>query len=352
MDSALNRLHYIIYPAGFLLLMLLPSLALGQAKVGTTGMQFLKVGVGSRAVGMGEAFTAVANDASALFYNPAGLIQLKRAEAIFTWVEYPAGLNFAYIGGVIPTPQTSGVAGFQITSLTSSDMMETTPEMPYGTGRMFSAGDFAAGVSYCQRLTDKFSVGVSAKFLHETLADVDASGWSADVGTFYATGWRRLNIGMVVQNFGPDMTLVEAPFPLPIIFKFGASMTVMETRMYELLVAGEFTHPNDNVEIYHLGAEFKVKRIFALRFGKQVNGWLRDNWNDYVKDSQKDPFVEYPLLEKDSGGNTSISWDGIGVGFGVMIPESGLNLDYALGKLGTLGLVHRVTVGYQLAGLF
>jgi hypothetical protein len=336
----------------FIILLLLPALALGQAKVGTTGMQFLKVGVGSRAIGMGEAFTAVANDASALFYNPAGLIQLKSPEAIFTWVEYPAGLNFAYIGGVIPTPQTSGVAGFQITSLSTDDMVETTPEMPYGTGRTFTAGDFAAGVSYCQRLTDKFSVGANAKYLHETLADANATGWSADVGTFYTTGWQRLNIGMVVQNFGPDMTFVEAPFPLPIIFKFGASMTVLETPMYDLLVAGEFTHPNDNVEIYHFGAEFKVKRIFALRVGKRLNGWVRDNWNDYVEDSQKDPFVEYPLLEKDSDGRKKISWDGFGVGFGVMIPESGVNVDYAFGKLGTLGLAHRVTVGYRLARWF
>jgi len=332
---------------GLLMLGLATSTAFGQAKVGTAGLQFLKVGPGARATAMGDAFTAVSNDASALYYNPGGLIQLTQPEATFTLIEYPAGLKFVFAGGVLPSPATSGVIGIHVTSLFTDDMNETTPEMPYGTGRTFTASDLAVGVTYCQRLTDKFSVGASAKFLNEHLADKSASGWSADVGTFYTTGWRRINIGMVIQNFGPDMTFETSPFPLPISFKFGASMVAWETPGYELLLAGEFVHPNDNVELYHLGLEFTAMNVVSLRLGKRVNAWKRDSWEDYRADQQKDPFVEYPMIDEEGG----LTLDGMAFGLGVNLPEVGVTVDYAWAGIGTLGAVHRFSVGYKLSGL-
>jgi hypothetical protein len=294
----------------------------------------------------------VADDATALYYNPAGLVQLDRPEAAFTLIEYPVGLKFVFVGGATPFPMTRGVIGIHATSLFTDEMIETTPDRPYGTGRTFTAGDLAAGVSYCQRLTDKFSAGANLKFLNETLAEVSANGWAADFGTFYTTGWRRINIGMVIQNFGPDMKFESSPFPLPITFKFGASAAVLDKRDYSLLVAGEFVHPNDNVEEYHLGVELRVMRMINFRLGKKVNGWIRDTWEEYTLDSQKDPFIEFPLLERQPGGGTIVSLDGFSAGVGVIIPEAGVNVDYAFGALGTLGGVHRISVGYKFARTF
>lgn len=324
-----------------------PSL-LAQAKVGTAGLQFLKVGLGARAVAMGEAFTAVADDATALYFNPAGLIQLNRPEAVFGFIDYPAGLKFVHFGGAMPARALSGVWGFHITSLFTDDMIETTPEMPYGTGRTFTASDLAAAVTYCQRLTDKFSVGVNLKLLNERLADAAATGWAADVGTFYSTGWKRLNIGMVIQNFGPDMDFENAPFPLPINFKFGASIVALDRGMYRLLAAGEFIHPNDNLEVYNVGLELNIMRMLSLRTGKKFNAWRRDSWDDYQKNPDRDPFVEYPVIDEDG----DISLDGFSFGLGVQIPEAGVTVDYAWAGLGTLGGVHRFTLGYTLSGLF
>jgi hypothetical protein len=318
-----------------------------QAKVGTAGLQFLKVGVGARATSMGDAFTAVANDASALYYNPGGMIQLQNPEALFSMVNYPAGLKFVFVGGTVPTPMTSGVLGIQVTSLFTDDITETTPEMPYGTGRTFTASDMSAGISYCQRLTDKFSVGGTVKILNERLADKAATGWSADVGTFYTTGWKEVNIGMVIQNFGPDMEFESSPFPLPISFKFGASTVAWETPAYSLLVAGEFVHPNDNIEFYHVGVEFNAMKMVSFRLGKRANAWKRDSWDDYQADQQKDPFVEFPLVDEDG----ALSLDGVGIGLGLNLPEAGVTVDYAWAGLGTLSSVHRFTVGYKLTAL-
>jgi len=334
--------------ASLLLFGFAASAAFGQAKVGTAGLQFLKVGPSARATAMGDAFTAVADDASALYYNPGGLIQISQPEALFTLIDYPAGIKFVYVGGVIPSPATSGVIGIQATSLFTNDMIETTPANPYGTGRTFTASDMALGLTYCQRLTDKFSVGGTVKYLNEQLADASAGGWSADVGTFYATGWRRINIGMVIQNFGPDMTHETSPFPLPISFKFGASMVAWETPGYDLMLAGEFLHPNDNVEFYHFGAELTAMNMVAFRIGKRVNAWKRDSWTDYQADQQKDPFVEYPVIDED--GTPTL--DGVSVGLGVKLPEAGVTIDYAWAGLGTLGGAHRFTVGYKLAALW
>lgn len=330
-----------------ILLACMSPVAHGQAKVGTAGLQFLKVGVGARATSMGDAFTAVASDVSALYYNPGGLVQLKKPEAIFTLIEYPAGLKFVFVGGAIPLKGTPGTLGIQVTSLFTDDMVETTPENPYGTGRTFSASDLAAGISYCYRLTDKFSVGSTVKILNERLADKSATGWSADVGTFYTTGWKKINIGMVIQNFGPDMKFETSPFPLPISFKFGASMLAWETPLYTILLAGEFLHPNDNIEFYHIGAEFTAMQMVSFRLGKRINALSRDSWDKYQEDQQRDPFVEYPLFNEDGG----LTLDGFSTGLGLNLPEAGVTVDYAWAGLGTLGGVHRFTVGYKLAAL-
>lgn len=338
--------------AGILLLLLAiliaPTALFAQAKVGTAGMQFLKVGVGARAVAMGEAFTAVSDDASALFYNPSGLIKMTTPNAIFSYVDYPAGLKFVYIGALTPTPQTSGVLGFHITSMFTDEMTETTPEMPYGTGRTFTASDLAVSVSYCQRLTDKFSVGANLKLLNEQLADKSATGWAADVGTYYETGWQEMNIGMVIQNFGPDMNFVNDPFPLPMSFKFGASIVALNSGMYRWLIAGDFIHPNDNIELYQIGTELTAINMIAFRLGKKFNAFKRDSWEDYQKDRINDPFVEYPIIDEDG----KISLDGMSFGLGLKLIEHGLTFDYAWAGQGTLGSVHRFTLGYNLSGLF
>jgi len=349
----MNRLK----KAAIVVTLLLPLIAYGQAKVGTAGLTFLKVGVCARAVGMAS-FTAVADDASALCFNPAGLVQLRMPEATFSYIDYPAELKFVHIGGVYPIARTSGIIGVQVTSLFSEDMPETTPGMPYGTGRTFTASDLAAGITYGQRLTANFSVGVTFKFLNEQLADKSANGWAADVGTFYSTGWKRINIGMVIHNFGPDMDFENAPFPLPMTFRFGASIVALDNDPYRLTIAGEFIHPNDNLEEYLVGAEFDVMRMISFRLGKRFNAWKRDRWVDYTGDPKKnppvegnrelDPFVEYPLIDEDG----HVSLDGFSCGLGLRIPEAGVNIDYAWAGLGTLGPVHRFTVGYKLAGLF
>jgi hypothetical protein len=153
---------------------------------------------------------------------------------------------------------------------------------------------------------------------------------------------------MVIQNFGADIDFVDSPAPLPMQFKFGASIVAMESNMHRLLVSGEFVHPNDNLEEYIIGVEYEFLRMLALRVGKKTNAWKRFSWDEYREDPDKDAFVEYPIIDED--GNFCM--DGASLGFGLKLPQYGLNMDYAWAGLGTLGNVHRFTLGMKLQGRF
>ncbi len=324
---------------------IIPGMVMGQAKVGTTGVNFLKIGVSSRAVAMADAFLAVSDDASALYYNPGGLINLDKRELIFTHVVYPAGISFDFIGGVMPLPKLGAAMGVSLTALYTDDMIETTPEDPYGTGRTFTATDFSSGISYCQRLTDKFSVGGTLKYIQENLADEKAIGWAADVGTFYDTGWKSLKLAMLISNFGPDMEFISSPFPLPLVFKFGVSADLMRDDDHRLTGAFEFTHPNDNVEEYHFGFEYAHDEFAMLRIGKKVNGWKRDSWEEFVDDRQShNPYYEYPVIDEDG----IISFHGFTFGGGLNIQRIGVKVDYAYANIGYLGSIHRFSLGYMI----
>jgi hypothetical protein len=343
-------------------LLLLPRLGWAQAKVGTAGVQFLKISPSCRAVGMAEAYVAVANDASAIFHNPGALARLQQPEAIVSYIDYAAGLQYGFLGVAHPMTKWNGAWAASVIYLTTDDMEETTPERPNGTGRTFTAGDVALGLSYSQKLTDKFSVGGTIKFINETLADKSASGWSADVGTYYNTGWRSLRIAMLVSNFGPDMNFVDGPFPMPMNFTFGMSALLINTRdrrfwtgsdsvgTHTLLAALAWSHPNDNLEVYNIGLEYGYQDRAFIRFGKKINGLHRWNWEDYQQKIQagedaegRDPFIEYPLFSETG----KFFQNGATVGAGVKLPGIGLTIDYAFTGISYLDNIHRFSLGYK-----
>jgi hypothetical protein len=327
-------------------LLALPGISWGQAKVGTAGVQFLKVGVSARAMGMAEAFIGVSDDAAALYYNPGGMLQLKKPDHVFTHIIYPAGVQFEYIGTAWPVPRMNAAVGAFITFLHTDEMEETTPEMPLGTGRTFTASDLAAGISYAQRLTNKFAVGGNVKFIEERLADKKALGVGFDVGTFYETGWKSIVIAMAITNFGPDMNFVDSPFPMPINFKFGGSMRLLQENPHALTLAIEGWHPNDNLEQFNIGMEYGYADMAFLRVGKKINGTKRYSWDEYLADNDKDPFIEYPIINEDG----TISTDGLtlGAGLKIKLPTLAFRIDYAFTNVDKLGSMSFFTLGLNM----
>ncbi|MBI3189071.1 MAG: PorV/PorQ family protein, partial [Ignavibacteriales bacterium] len=157
---------------------------LGGQRAGISAFQFLKIGSGARAVALGETFTAIANDASALYWNPAGLTQFAENQAIFAHTEYVVDIKHEF-AGVAYHLTPADVIGASVISLHMDDMEITDETNPKGTGRYFAFGDVAVGLSYGRTMTDQFSFGLTVKYVEETLDILKMRGVLVDIGTFY-----------------------------------------------------------------------------------------------------------------------------------------------------------------------
>lgn len=249
----------------------------GQAKVGTAGAKFLDIGISARAMGMGEAYSAIANDVSAVYYNPAGLTQLFSREAMFTHIDYPADINYEFAAIAIPVEALAGVVGIGLYNLNSGDIPLTgydyVGDGPDGVfqGEYFRAVDYAMSLSYARSLTEHFSLGGTFKVIGEYYDNESAKGWAADVGTLYDTGYRGFKIAISIVNFGPDMKMVQQSYPLPINFKFGSSFNFIESPDHLAVVSLEGAHPSDNLEQYNAGLEYWYLDKFSVRVGERFN---------------------------------------------------------------------------------
>jgi hypothetical protein len=259
--------------------------------IGTAGAQFLKIPVGPRGIGMGGAFVSNASDASALFWNPAGIVHVKENEIAASYTSWWGGINLNH-ATFVHTTEGAGSFGISMSLLTMGDMEVTTELQPEGTGQKFDAQDLMLGASYARSLTEDFAVGISIKLVNQRIWNETANGLAFDIGTQYRIGFGDLTIGMSMMNFGPDMkydgqdlavkydantqnlnnrlapaNLATEDYPLPLHFQVGVSMTVLNTEAMTIRVAVDAAHPNDNQERINVGTEIIVLDGFFLRGG-------------------------------------------------------------------------------------
>ena len=258
---------------------LIPSLA-GAAeifdKVATFDGQFLKIGVGARAAAMGGAFVGVADDATALYWNAAGIARIdpEKSELSINHANWPAELSFDQIGYVFHLKRFPGAFGVSARALSMDPMVETTayqPDPNVGTGRTFDAGMMAVGVTYARSFTDKFSAGLTANMIHEGLADLSQQSFAFDIGTLYDVGTLGMKIGMAISNIGGQMKFIEKEARIPGIFRVGTSATLLQGADQKLIGSFEFSHPPDNAERLNLGGEYMFHRFVFLRGGYNFN---------------------------------------------------------------------------------
>jgi len=312
------------------------------SKTGTTAAKFLAIPVGPRAVAMGGAFSAVTDDASAMYWNPSGLAFATQNEAIVSHSEWIADLNFNYGGVILPIPEF-GTLGVNITSLTMGEMERTTETSPDGTGEFFNASSVAIGLSYARNLTDWFAVGVNFKYINETIWNSSASGFAVDFGTIFETPFDGLKFAAVMSNFGDKMQLsgddllvqkdispqagnnpnINANlstdrFDIPLNLRIGFSYEVLKSASQALIVALDATYPNDNSENLSIGAEYSAfNDLISLRAGYRGIG---------MQDSEESFTV---------GG---------GIRYGI-VGNLGVKVDYAFQDFGRLKDVHQFALG-------
>jgi hypothetical protein len=289
-------------------------------KVGTFDGQFLKIPVGARAAAMGGAFVGVADDATAVFWNAAGIARLDvdKSELSLNHASWPADLSFDQVGYVFHLKKIPGAFGVHARTLSMNPMVETTsfqPDPIVGTGNTFDAGMMTAGVTYARSFTDKFSAGVTANFVHEGLAEFSQQTFAFDVGTLYDVGTMGMKIGMAISNMGSQIRFIERQARIPSIFRVGTSATLLQTADQKLLGSFEFSHPPDNSERLNAGFEYGFRKYVFLRGGYNMN--------------------------YDSEGIAG------GAGFHFPVSVAGqADLDYAYTDLKDLGSTHRVSLKF------
>jgi hypothetical protein len=309
--------------------------AWGQAKVGTAGLQFLEIGVSARATAMGGAFSAVTNDVFSVYYNAAGMAALNKKQAAFSHIDYPAGIHYEFAALAMPVRKLGGVLAFSVYDFQSGDIPVTTYNFPAGTGEITKAQDLAFGVSFARYLTDHFSFGITGKFIMEALADREATGWAADVGTLYETGFRNFRIAMRISNFGPNFRFGPADegfkdFPLPIDFHFGTAIDVVASNRHRTTLAFEGSHPADNLEKFNTGLEYWYSEKLALRLGLNI---------------RQDTDAKEVLTEDKRLFTTGVGL-AAGAGFKIPIQRFNLTADYAFQEAHDLGAFHRWSVAF------
>lgn len=312
--------------------------------VGTTSAAFLEIGAGARAQAMGGAYTALVQDASAMYWNTAGISRISGLEITSSHINWILDTKYDYIGIATPVSDFFSV-GANITIFGVGEQPVRTVQLEGGTGEFYSAKDVAIGVSFALNLTDRFSVGINSKYINQRIWHSSATGFAIDVGGLYLTQIKGLQLGFSISNFGTNMQMsgrdllnVVDPdiinqgvdnipvnyqtgsFTLPMLFRFGVSyQLILNSISSEITFAVDLLKPNNDKESVNLGIEYMLFNTFALRAG-----------------------YKSLFLDNSSGG--------LSLGFGLILSPLAskfeVTVDYAYIDLGLLNHVH--TFGLDL----
>jgi hypothetical protein len=259
---------------------------LGDERAGTASMQFLKLGAGARAAGMGNSMAAMVDDAFGLYWNPATLVWSGSHEIAFSHNMWVVDMSYDFIGYSMKFGDDRAL-GASALFLGTPEMDVTDEYHPYGTGEKFGFADIAFGLSFSQRLTDFFSFGATGKYAQESLENLRMRGFLIDLGTYYQTNFKGTRFAVTLSNFGQQVRpggsytytnpageripKLYQSFSPPTIFRIGAAAEIMNSGAKLWLASVQLDHPTDNAESFSLGTECNLNQYLCLRGGYKLN---------------------------------------------------------------------------------
>lgn len=255
-----------------------------QIKIGSSAAQFLGLGVGARATAMGGANVATAKGASGAYWNPGSIADNQGTQVQLSNAQWFVDTQLQNIAGSINLGAT-GTVGLSLTSMSYGDMQVTSIASPEGTGELFSASDLSLGLSFARKLTDRFSIGATGKYVRQKIWNERASGVAMDLGVVYNTDWKNTKIGMSISNFGTDMQLdgrdlfvnhdvntningnngqLQAQlrtekWVMPLTYRLGIAVDALKNASNRLTLTTDGVHSADNVTNASAGMEYGVK---------------------------------------------------------------------------------------------
>lgn len=306
---AASSLFVFVFGIGFI-----SNQAFAQNGPGTTGAVELKIPVGPRAIAMGQAFVAVADDANAIYWNPAGLNQLGGTEITAQYDVFIETVRYNFFAAATKLGNNAAIGlGAKIIGTGSEAAVDSSGNPIAGLSVNESYMDFDLALAY--RLSYYFDVGITAKYISKNLSGSSASDFAADIGVLYKTPIPHLKAGLDIQNLGPGIKFDQVADPLPTNVKVGLAYKMFEDNF---TLAYDMNFPNDNAISANLGGEYWYKDTLVGRFGYQFQGSIDQN-------------------EVGIGGKAGLY---LGAGVKVQAFKTNIGLDYAWTDAGFLGSNH------------
>jgi hypothetical protein len=339
---------------------------------GTTTAEFLLIPATARGAALGGTFAALANDLGSMYYNPAGLALMERPGAMASNMKYLAGTNYTFGAVGFPFSGGSRAFGLSFTTFGFSGQPVYTVEDPQGTsGQVYGVSETAVAGTYSQQFSDRFSAGITAKFVNDKLGDVTGNAFAVDFGTNFhsSLAGRSIRAAFVISNLGTNMghtgqplfvtynrqppagqpqvpqepakaELTTKAWSLPVMFRVAVAYDAFTTSLSRMTLLGEFNQPNNSQPGFSFGGEYNM----ALgQSGFSVAGRLGVTY--YGDDNMKAPDASAATyagfasalsgksVRMSAGGGLRYARGGFGIGF-----------DYAYKSYGLLGSVNMLGV--------
>ena len=244
----------------------LPPAGLRAGEPGMSGFLFLRLGNGARASAMGEAFTAVADDATGIYYNPAGMANVEGVDLNLTHSEWLLDMRFEQVSVV--NEMFGGAVGLSFTGVYYGDMdrySDYPALVPDGT---FSPYDLSCSAGYAMDVIPNLSAGATAKLIYEKIDFESATGWAVDIGIVHRSMIEGLTLAASMLNLGPQAKFVEEKFYPPFQMRGGAAYRYASDRLKgSAILAADAVFPNDGDAKLHLGMEYTFRNLASVRGG-------------------------------------------------------------------------------------
>lgn len=278
------------------------------------GAAFLKIDTGARPTAMGGAYTALADDVNALYYNPGGLAHLKRREVGATHAQWLGNTTFDFLGYAMPTKY--GSFGLGVTRLGLGDIKNRDANR--NVSGSFQASDTAYTLGYSRSVARWTGLGANLKYLQSRIGQYSASAVAFDLGVHQRIPGRPLSLGFSVLNLGNGMKFLDQRDPLPLSIGVGASYRIAGAMQLTMDVRREVYDRETN---FSIGSEYALLPTLAVRAG-------------YISTLAQQ-------TGSSSGGLDALG--GLGGGLGLKLGR--YRFDYTFTPYGNLGNAQRLSLG-------
>ena len=311
------------------MMIIISCVAQAQYRYGTTAANFLEIGTSSNAVGMGEAYVSLADDAISAYWNPAGLANVKGFEFGLSSQEWVVGIDHANFAAAVNMGRYGTISAW-FTDFDYGSIEVTNVGDQDGTGEFYSANEIAASLAYGRNLVDWFSFGASIKMITSNIWHSSARATALDLGVIVKTNFfsktddrnNGMRIGMSISNYGSKMRYDGIDLINPI--------------RIPLFLSSDVLHPNNNSESINMGTEYSLRMVggntFFLRGGVKGLGIAQAN-------------------EKRSLSNIELPFSTLTFGLGyekTLARNKSVGIDYSYQSIGLLGDVSLITVRFKL----